>query len=57
MMIFSPASLPGNFFHPIALVACRVTIANVPDTLLFERLFIAALGVMARIRTVYTDKG
>jgi len=38
-------------------VACRVTAANVPDTLLFERLFLAALGVMARIRTVYTDKG
>jgi transposase len=38
-------------------MACRVTAANVPDTLLFERLFLAALGVMARIRTVYTDKG
>src|SRR3982750_126444 len=38
-------------------VACRVSAANVPDTLLFERLFLAALGVMARIRTVYTDKG
>src|SRR5919205_1509229 len=38
-------------------VACRVTAANVPDTLLFERLFLAALGVMARIRAVYTDKG
>jgi transposase len=37
--------------------ACRVTAANVPDTLLFERLFLAALGVMARIGTVYTDKG
>src|SRR3954447_5133198 len=38
-------------------VAWRVTAANVPDTLLFERLFLAALGVMARIRTVYADKG
>jgi transposase len=34
---------------------CRA--ANVPDTLLFERMFLAALAVMARIRTVYTDKG
>jgi transposase len=38
-------------------VACRVSAANVPDTLLFERLFMAALGVMARIRNVYADKG
>jgi transposase len=38
-------------------VACRVTAANVPDTLLFERLFLAALAVMARIRNVYADKG
>jgi transposase len=38
-------------------VACRVTAANVPDTLLFERLLLAALGVMARIRSVYADKG
>jgi transposase len=38
-------------------VACRVPAANVPDTLLFERLFLAALGVLARIRTLYTDKG
>src|SRR3954462_2531413 len=38
-------------------VACRGSAANVPDTLLFERLFLAALGVMARIRTVDTDKG
>ena len=30
-------------------VACRVTAANIPDTLLFERLFLAALGVMARL--------
>ena len=38
-------------------VACRVTAANVPDIRLFERRLLAALGVMARIRTVYTEKG
>ena len=38
-------------------VACAVTGANVPDTVLFERLFLAAFGVLARIRTVLADKG
>jgi transposase len=38
-------------------VACLATAANVPDTLVFERLFLAALAVKARIRRVYTDKG
>ncbi len=38
-------------------VACAVTAANVNDTLVFERLFLAAFGVMARIRTVFADKG
>ena len=38
-------------------VACRVTAANVPGTLLFERLFLGALGVMARIHNVHRDKG
>lgn len=33
-------------------VACTVTAANVNDTLPFERLFLAAFAVMARIRTV-----
>jgi transposase len=28
-----------------------------PDTLVFERLFLAALAVMVRIRSVHTDKG
>jgi len=37
-------------------VACRVIAANVPDTLLFERLFLAAVAVMARVRTVHADK-
>lgn len=32
-------------------VACAVTAAHVIDTLLFERLFLAAFAVMARIRT------
>ena len=38
-------------------VACAATAANVNDTLLFERLFLAAFAVMARIRTVFADKG
>ena len=32
-------------------VACAATAANVNDTLVFERLFLAAFAVMARIRT------
>ena len=38
-------------------VACAATAANVNDTLAFERLFLAAFAVMARIRTVFADKG
>jgi len=38
-------------------VACLATAANVNDTLVFERLFLAAFAVMARIRTVFADKG
>ncbi len=38
-------------------VACTATAANVNDTLVFERLFLAAFAVMARIRTVFADKG
>jgi transposase len=38
-------------------VACATTGANVNDTLLFERLFLAAFAVMARIRTVFADRG
>ena len=38
-------------------VACTVTAANVNDTLVFERLFLSAFAVMARIRTVFADKG
>ena len=38
-------------------VACIATAANVNDTLAFERLFLAAFAVMARIRTVFADKG
>src|SRR5215218_8015589 len=34
-------------------VACVATAANVNDTLVFERLFLAAFAVMARIRTVF----
>jgi transposase len=38
-------------------VACMATAANVNDTLVFERLFLAAFAVMTRIRTVFADKG
>lgn len=38
-------------------VACVATAANVNDTVLFERLFLAAFAVLARIRTVFADKG
>src|SRR5436309_3606371 len=38
-------------------VACAATAANVNDTLMFERLFLAAFAVLARIRTVFADKG
>lgn len=38
-------------------VACAATAANVNDTLLFERLFLAAFAAMARIRKVFADKG
>jgi transposase len=38
-------------------VACAVTGANVPDTLLFQRLFREAFAVLVRLRTVFADKG
>jgi transposase len=38
-------------------VACLATAANVSDTLVLERLFLAAFAVTARIRTVLADKG
>ena len=38
-------------------VACAATAANVNDTLVFERLFLAAYAVVARIRTVFADRG
>ena len=41
--------------------SCSVTTGptapNVNDTLVFERLFLAAFAVMARIRAVFADKG
>jgi transposase len=37
-------------------VACAATAANVNDTVVFERLFLTAFAVMARIRTVSADK-
>ena len=33
------------------------TAANVSDTILFERLFLAAFAVMAHISTVFADRG
>jgi transposase len=38
-------------------IACLATAANVNDTLVFERLFLAAFAVMARIHTMFADKG
>jgi transposase len=38
-------------------IACVATAANINDTLVLERLFLAAYAVMARIRTVFADKG
>ena len=38
-------------------VACVATAANVNDTVLFERLLLGAFAVLARIRTVFADKG
>src|SRR5689334_24903374 len=38
-------------------VACVATAANVNDTVVFERLVLAAFAVMARIQTVFADKG
>src|SRR3954466_8196326 len=38
-------------------VACAVTAANVNETRLFQRLLLAATGVMKRIEDVFADKG
>jgi len=38
-------------------VACAATAANINDTVLFERLFLTAFAVMAKIGTVFADKG
>ena len=38
-------------------VACVATAANINDTVMFERLFLAAWAVLARIGTVFADKG
>lgn len=53
---------PGTKYHVATTgdgipVACIATAANVNDTVLFERLFLAAFAVMARIATVFADKG
>ena len=38
-------------------VACAATAADVNGTVVFERLFLAAFAIMARIQTVFADKG
>ncbi len=38
-------------------VAGAVTAANVNDTLVFERLFLAAFAALARLQTAFADKG
>lgn len=38
-------------------VGCVATAANVNDTVMFERLFLSAWAVLARIGTVFADKG
>jgi transposase len=38
-------------------VACVATAANVNDTVMFERLFLAAWAVLVRIGRVFADKG
>ncbi len=37
-------------------VACAATAANINDTVVFERLFLAAFAVMTRIRTVFAAR-
>src|SRR4051812_17268151 len=39
------------------MCACRSAEAGINDTLVFERLFLAAFAVLARIQTVLADKG
>src|SRR5205085_2649966 len=38
-------------------VACAATAANVNGTVLFERLVLTAFAAVARVRTVFADKG
>ena len=41
----------------VPVAACAATAANVNDTRLCERLFLTAFAVVARIGTVFADKG
>jgi transposase len=43
--------------HTDSLSATAATAANVNGTLVLKRLFLAAFAVMARIRSVFADKG
>src|SRR3954451_9772292 len=47
----------GTKYHIAGDGVPVATAANVNDTLVFERLFLAAFAVMTRIRTVFADKG
>jgi hypothetical protein len=38
-------------------VACLATVANVNDTVVFERLFLSAFAVLVRIQAEFADKG
>src|SRR3954464_12319175 len=48
-----PTAPPGDGVP----VPCAATAANVNDTLLFERLFLTAFAVVAKIGTLFADKG
>ena len=37
-------------------VACMANAANINDTVLFERLFLAAFAVTAQISTMFADR-
>ncbi len=38
-------------------VACEATTANVNDTLIFKRLVLAGVALLAKVKTVFADKG
>jgi transposase len=53
---------PGTEYHAAVAgdgvpVACAATAANVNDTVVFERLFLSAFAVLARLHAVFADRG